>query len=235
MKERGHGRLTTGSYTVAVTTTEPTALDDPDADGHSEVDATGEAHRQFWGEEPTPTPSASRARVPRRSRRARRRQLVIRNISVWSVLKVSVLLSMCMWAVLLGAGVVLWRLGDQAGIIEKLESFWADATAAETVDWDGRVVLRAAALGCAAMAVASVGFAFLFGVLFNLICDITGGVRMTVLQVEPRQTRAERRTSREQRRTRDRAPGRGTGRSSAPRRAAAPRELVGDRSGPRRR
>lgn len=218
-----------------MTATEPTALDDPDAADDAEVETADDAHRRFWGEEPTPNASTAKARVPRRGRRARRRQLVIRNLSVWSVFKVSVFFYACMWAVLLGAGVVLWRLGDQAGIIEKLESFWADATAAETVDWDGRVVFRAAALACAAMAVASVGFTFLFGVLFNLICDLTGGVRITVLQVEPRQTRAERRATREHRRSRERAPGRGSDRPSAQRGAADQRERRGDRSGPGRR
>lgn len=143
-------------------------------------------HRRFWGEdEPAPT-RGGRAASGRRGRRARRQQWVVRNVSTWSVLKVSALFFLCMWAVLLVAGVILWEVADTSGMIEKVESFWAEATGSESVVWDGEVVFRSAAMAGAVLALASVAFAVLFSVLFNLICDMTGGIRLTVLQVEPR-------------------------------------------------
>ena len=35
------------------------------------------------------------------------------------------------------------------------------------------------------LVVAATGFTTLFAVLFNLICDLTGGIRLTVLELEP--------------------------------------------------
>jgi hypothetical protein len=147
---------------------------------------------------------------------------VVRNVSVWSVLKVSVLFYLCTWVVLLVAGVVLWRLGDTAGLIGNLESFWAEATGQEVVEWDGRVVFRSWLLGGGVLAVAAAGFTTLFAVLFNLICDLTGGIRFTVLELEPN-ARQRRRAAKA--RARDRNGGSGDGaRGRGPRRGRAPRD-----------
>lgn len=156
-----------------------------DGAGAADAPTDDPVHRRFWGEPEARADGARRAR-PRRGRRARRQQWVVRNISTWSVLKVSTLFFACMWAVLLVAGVVLWQVGAQAGLISNAESFWAEATGSEEVTWDGEVVFRSAAMAGAVLAVASVAFAVLFSILFNLICDMTGGIRLTVLQVEPR-------------------------------------------------
>lgn len=119
-------------------------------------------------------------------------------MSAWSVLKVAVPFSVCMWAVVLISGVVLWDVAQQTGLIDNAESFWAEATGSESVQWDGEVVFRSAVMAGGVLALASIGFAVLFAVLFNLICDITGGIRFTVLELEPRPSRADRRARRKE-------------------------------------
>jgi len=143
-----------------------------------------ETTRRFWGDaEPAPAAPGRRRRSRRRGRQA---EHVLRHISPWGVLKVSVLLSICLWIVLLMASVILWTVGRDAGLLGNLESFWAEATGKDSVSWDGEVLFRSASMAGGVLAVAGVGFAVLFAVLFNLICDLTGGIRLTVIELEPR-------------------------------------------------
>lgn len=139
---------------------------------------------EFWGEED---------KAPnRRGRRALRQHHIVRNVSVWSVLKVSVIFYLCAWIVILIAGVVLWRLSDQAGLIGNVESFWAEATGQETVEWDGSKLFRSWLMAGSVLALAAAAVTTLFAALFNLICDLTGGIRYTVLEVETHERRTRR-------------------------------------------
>ena len=154
--------------------------------------------RRFWGEEDEPAEAAAPARRQRRrGRRARRVVRVVRHVSPWSVLKVSIPFFLCTWIVIVVAGVVLWRVGQQTGLVTNAENFWAEATGQESVEWDGEVLFRGAAMAGGVMAVACTGFAVLFAMLFNLICDITGGLRFTVLELEPPRPRPSRRERKE--------------------------------------
>lgn len=150
--------------------------------GSGSRDVSGE----FWGER-------DRNEAPsRRGRRALRQHHIVRNVSVWSVLKVSVIFYLCAWIVILIAGVVLWRLSDQAGLIGNVESFWAEATGQETVEWDGTKLFRSWLMAGSVLALASAAVTTLFAALFNLICDLTGGIRYTVLEVETHERRTRR-------------------------------------------
>ena len=157
-----------------------------------------ETARRFWGEDGEPSSATGGERRSRRRarRRARRVVRIVRHVSPWSVLKVSVPFFLCVWIVVVTAGVLLWSAGQQTGLVENAENFWAEATGQETVEWDGEVLFRGAVMAGGVMAVASTGFAVLFAMLFNLICDITGGLRFTVLEVEPPRKRPSRRERR---------------------------------------
>lgn len=159
------------------------AVKEPEAPkGSASRDVSGE----FWGEE-------DRDEAPsRRGRRALRQHHIVRNVSVWSVLKVSVIFYLCAWMVVLIAGVVLWRLSDQAGLIGNVESFWAEATGQETVEWDGSKLFRSWLMAGSVLALASAAVTTLLAALFNLICDLTGGIRYTVLEVETHSRRTRR-------------------------------------------
>lgn len=145
--------------------------------------ATSDVTGEFWGEEKVRSGEGGAGRS-RRGRRAMRRHHILRNISVWSVLKVSVVFYLCVWIVLLISGVVLWQMSEQAGLVGNVESFWAEATGQETVEWDGSVLFRSWLMAGSVLALAAAALTTLFAALFNLICDLTGGIRYTVLEVE---------------------------------------------------
>lgn len=116
--------------------------------------------------------------------KARKVRRIVRHVSPWSVFKVSILFYLCLWLILLVSGVILWRFAQQGGVIENIGKFWAKATGEKYVDIDGRGVFRAMAGAGAILVFAATGFTLLMTVLFNLITDLVGGVRMTVIELE---------------------------------------------------
>lgn len=130
-----------------------------------------------------PVAPASRAREPRRLR-ARKVHRVVRHVEPWSVLKISLIFYFCIWLIMLVAGTVLWRVAAQAGLIDNIENFIKDIFALESFTFEAGQIFRAYALGGLVVVVAATGFTVLLAVLFNLISDLTGGIRVTVIEEE---------------------------------------------------
>lgn len=122
-----------------------------------------------------------RGRPPRRSRKARRVHRVVQHVEVWSVFKVALLFVACAYVVLMVAGYLLWQAAEGAGTIDGIEGFMQDSGGYDTYQIFGDVVFRSAAVGGAVLGALAVTVAVLAAVLFNLVSDITGGVRMTVI------------------------------------------------------
>jgi hypothetical protein len=116
--------------------------------------------------------------------RARKVKRVVRHVDPWSVLKVSLLFYLCLFVVLMVAGVVLWNIAAAAGTIGDIESFFKDAGAFQTFSFDGFTIFRATSLIGLILVVAGTGINVLLAVLFNLISDLVGGVRFTVIEEE---------------------------------------------------
>ena len=143
---------------------------------------------------PRPTFLDRRASKRLRARKVRR---LVRHVEPWSVLKLSLIFYFCLWVILLIAGVILWNLAVSSGTIDNIENFIEQLFALESFAFNGDQIFRAAAVGGLVLVVAGSGFTVLMAVLFNLISDITGGVRMTVVEEEtarprPRRTRPRR-------------------------------------------
>lgn len=136
--------------------------------------------------------SALLARRSAQRLRARRVRRLVRHIEPWSVMKVALILFFCLWAILLLAGVLLWGAAVSSGTIANIESFVTDLFALKSFTINGEQVFRAAALGGLVMVVVVSGFTVLMAVLFNLISDLTGGVRMTVVEEETARPRPKR-------------------------------------------
>jgi len=127
-------------------------------------------------------PSATRnRRSSRRGRKVRKVHRVVRHLGVWSVAKLAAVLSACAYLVGMVSGYLLWQAADRVGTIEGIEGFFEDAGGYDTFVLDGGVVLRAALVLGLLLAALSVAVAVLGAVLFNLISDLTGGIRMTVI------------------------------------------------------
>ncbi len=129
-------------------------------------------------------PPSRRDRKAATRLRARKVRRIVRHVEPWSVLKMSLILYFCMWVIIVVAGVALWSLAVNSGTIDNFESFLTEVLALETFEFDGGDIFEAAAIGGLILVIALTGFNVLVAVLFNLISDLTGGVRVTVVEEE---------------------------------------------------
>ena len=136
-------------------------------------------------------PPAALAVRPRRSRLRRRHRVrkvsrVVRRVDAWSVLKVSVIFYALTFLVLLVAGVLLWNLAQSTGTVANIEGFIRELFSLKNFKIDGRRVYRASWPIGVFLVVAGTGVNVTAAVMFNLITDLVGGVRVTVLEEEVR-------------------------------------------------
>jgi hypothetical protein len=128
-------------------------------------------------------PSRKQLKVAGRLR-ARKVRRIVRHVDPWSMLKVSLIFYFCLYLAVLVAGVILWNLASSAGTIDDLENLVADYMAYRTFEFEADLILRASVLGGLVLVIVGAGLNMLAVVLFNLISDLVGGVRMTVIEEE---------------------------------------------------
>ncbi|MEZ5246802.1 MAG: DUF3566 domain-containing protein [Acidimicrobiales bacterium] len=138
-----------------------------------------------------PRPSMRDRRTAGRLR-ARKVRRLVRHVEPWSVLKVSLIFYFCLWVILLIAGVILWSFAVGSGTVDNVENFVQELFALESFAFNADEIFRASAIGGLVLVVAGSGFTVLMAVLFNLISDITGGVRFTVVEEETARPRPKR-------------------------------------------
>ena len=139
-------------------------------------------------------PATSRSRRGR-GRKVRKVHRVVRHLEIWSVAKLALVFSLCGYLVGMTSGYLLWQAADRVGTIDGIEGFFEDAGGYDTFEILGEVVFRAAAVAGLLLAALGVFVAILGAVLFNLISDLTGGVRMTVIDEDLIVAPARRRSS----------------------------------------
>lgn len=126
----------------------------------------------------------------RRKPRLRRVTRVVRHVDTWSVFKVALVFNVFLLVVALTSGVLLWQVARATGTIDNVERFF------ESFGWrtfklnGGEIYHNAWIIGIFA-SIGLTGAAVLGATLFNLITDLVGGIRVTVLEEEVR-TRDER-------------------------------------------
>lgn len=139
-----------------------------------------------WGDHMTNLPANAQGgavRAPGRRPRVRRVTRVVRHIDPWSTFKVALLFSVVAYLVTLTAGVLLWRVADSTGTLDNVER-WFTQFGWETFELKGGAIFHNAWIIGLFGAVALTGGLVLLATLFNLVSDIVGGVRMTVLEEE---------------------------------------------------
>jgi len=174
-----------------------TAIEDPEESVFGEPDdAFSEQADNFFGEDALPVEAAAAPmlaeqrspmlveRLQERRLRARKVRRLVRHIEPWSVLKVGLLFNFCMWIVTMVAGVLLWNAAVTSGVISDIEQFATEIFALETFEFNGEQIFEAVALGGLVVAVGLTGFMVLVAILLNLISDLTGGIRVTVVEEE---------------------------------------------------
>jgi len=131
------------------------------------------------GRVPAPRPPGWMARRRARARKVRR---TVRHIDPWSVFKISVLLYLCLYVAVLLAGVLLWSAAVGSGLIDNVESFIEELLAFETYEFQADEIFRGFAIIGLVLAAAGAAFNVVMAIVFNLISDLTGGLRITVLE-----------------------------------------------------
>lgn len=139
-----------------------------------------------WGDHMTNLPANAQGaalRAPGRRPRVRRVTRVLRHIDPWSTFKVGLLFSVVAYLVTLTSGVLLWRVADSTGTLDNVER-WFTQFGWETFELKGGEIFHNAWIIGLFGAVGLTGALVLLATLFNLVSDIVGGVRLTVLEEE---------------------------------------------------
>lgn len=116
-------------------------------------------------------------------RRVRRVSRILRDIDVWSVFKVGLVFHAVLYVVLLLTGVLLWNVASTTGTIDNVEQFL------ESFGWDsftfkGAELFQSMAILGIFVILGATGLWVLGALVFNLITELVGGIRVTVLEEE---------------------------------------------------
>jgi hypothetical protein len=122
-------------------------------------------------------------RVVGRRPRVRKVTRVVRHVDPWSVFKIAVVFNLVLYAVALTSGVLLWNVAYATGTIDNLERFF-ESFGWNTFEFNGGEIFHSAWIAGLFAVVGVTGAAVLGATLFNLITDLVGGVRLTVLEEE---------------------------------------------------
>lgn len=138
-------------------------------------------------ERPAPSrPTADpRDRAPRRGPlRARQVHRIVRRVDPWSMLKLSLVFYFCVWLMVMISGVLIWGVAVGSGTVEGVEGFIARLLAFEEFRFNADQIFRLFAMGGLILVFLATAVSAILAVLFNLISDLIGGIRVTVIEEE---------------------------------------------------
>ncbi len=123
--------------------------------------------------------SKTSARAPR----VRRVTRVIREIDPWSAFKVGLAFHLVVYFTVLIASVLLWSVASATGTIDNIERFLM-SFGWESFQFNGwTLLLNEVLLGLLLVALLTIVWV-LGATMFNLITDLVGGIRVSVLEEE---------------------------------------------------
>lgn len=115
---------------------------------------------------------------------ARKVRRLVRHLDPWSMLKLSLLVSLCMWLIVMIAAVILWTVARNAGTIESLEEFVNSSLSLQDWTLDGDFIFRQFGLITLLLSLGFAAAVVIATLVFNLISDIIGGVWVSVIEEE---------------------------------------------------
>lgn len=140
-----------------------------------------------------PKPSVRPVIWRRKTRpRVRRVTRVLRHIDTWSVFKVALVFNLVAYLVSLTAAVLLWNVAYRTGTIDNVEKFF-EQFGWSSFQFRGGELYHNLWIAGLFIAVGFTGLAVMLATLFNLITDLVGGIRVSVLEEEVITSRAEQR------------------------------------------
>jgi Transmembrane domain of unknown function (DUF3566) len=145
------------------------------------------AHRRLKrSPEYDPAPMPIPLNVPRilgRKPRVRRVTRVVRHVDPWSVFKIAIVANTLIYVIVLVAGVLLWNVANATGTVDNVERFF-ESFGWATFEFNGGEIYHSAWTAGIFLVIGFTGLAVLAATMFNLITDLVGGVRFTVLEEE---------------------------------------------------
>jgi hypothetical protein len=112
--------------------------------------------------------------------RAASRRQVVRRVSVWSVLKVSLIFYLLVLAVFLITGAALWNVASDFGLINSVDKLVRSLFALSSFKLHPLAALAWGTAVGAALCFIGVLVNVVAALLYNLISDVVGGVRITL-------------------------------------------------------
>lgn len=140
---------------------------------------TAAAEAEPVWDEPAPPPAKDPKQRKPPKPVGRTTRVVLRRLDPWSVLKLSLVYYLCVFVVLLVAGVLLWAGANAAGVVGNIETFMEDIGFDDFRFLPGQL-FGGIALGGLVLVVAGTFANVLLTVLFNLMSDAVGGLKLTL-------------------------------------------------------
>jgi hypothetical protein len=122
---------------------------------------------------------------------ARKVRRLIRHVDPWSMLKLSLLVSLCMWFMVMIAAVILWTVARNAGTIDSVEDFVNSSLSLQDWTLDGEFIFRQFGLVTLLLCLGFAAAVVIATLVFNLVSDIIGGVWISVIEEETARPVAE--------------------------------------------
>lgn len=105
----------------------------------------------------------------------------MRRVELWTVFRLAICLYLALYAVVLLALALLWWIAESTGTTGNIESFLRDV-GFKNFTFNGPELLLGAALGGLVLVVAATLLTVVLVALVNLISELTGGVRLIVIE-----------------------------------------------------
>jgi hypothetical protein len=126
------------------------------------------------------------ARGRRRTRSAEwpQSRWMIRHLNVWTVIKVSVAFYVLLLAAFVIASVILYYIANTFGAVDSIEKSARTLFSLKSVSIHPGIVAEYTALGGAVLCVVGTFVNVLAALMYNLISDLVGGIRFTVVDTQ---------------------------------------------------
>ncbi len=120
--------------------------------------------------------------APRPRGQGIRRRTTVRKVDPWSVLKLSLVFYFCLLLVVMLGLAVFWAVVNRLGVVDTLLAFLGELQF--DVEIDGGNLARAVFLTGLLNVVLWSGINVFAALLYNLVADVVGGLRVTLLDDE---------------------------------------------------
>lgn len=115
--------------------------------------------------------------------RLRRSTRVVREVDPWSVFKVAAVVHTALYLVVMIAGLLVWNVASATGTVDNVERFMT-SFGWDSFTFNGSQLFRSSAVLGIFIGILGTGLWVIGAVVFNLITELVGGVRVTVLDEE---------------------------------------------------